>query len=122
MSVDILQEKIRRLKNPIMLELVMEASDIPGWIREEHPDQAEAYGFYCRELLGVLKGIVPAVRVSFSEFALLGPEGLVQLSSVLKTASEMLLWMLRRFCLRQLPDGSQQLCWEREVRIPAMAW
>lgn len=89
MSVDILQEKIRKLKNPIMLELAMDASDIPGWIRDEQANIAEAYGFYCRELLGALKGTVPAVRVSFSEFALLGPDALAQLTSVLKMASEL---------------------------------
>jgi len=85
MSVDILQEKIRRLKNPSMLELAMPLEDLPSQFSRD----ALGYGCYCRELLAGLKGIVPAVRVSFAAFALLGAEGLKELTAALKTASEL---------------------------------
>lgn len=62
MSVDILQEKIRKTKNPSVLELNLSVSDLPP--------QCEDYGDFCRQLLAGLKGIVPAVRFSFSAFAL----------------------------------------------------
>ena len=88
MSVDILQEKIRKMKNPSVLELGMPVSNLPPHILEEEASVAGAYARFCRELLTVLKGIIPAVRVSFSAFALLGPEGLTVLSDVLKMAAE----------------------------------
>lgn len=85
MSVDILQEKIRKTKNPTMLELAMPIGDLPPQFSQD----ASGYGAFCEELLMALKGIVPAVRVSFSMFALLGPEGLAQLSRIVKLAAEL---------------------------------
>lgn len=68
MSVDILQEKIRRAKNPLVLELNLSVSDIPS----EFEKTSEGYGRFCRSLLEGLKNLVPAVRFSFSAFALSG--------------------------------------------------
>lgn len=85
MSVDVLQEKIRKTKNPSMVELCLTPAELPPHLLEGSTPAA-AYGVYCKELLAGLKGIVPAVRVSFSSFALLGGEGLNVLSEVLKTA------------------------------------
>ena len=85
MSVDILQEKIRKAKNPAMLELAMSVSDLP----EGYSSDAAGYGAYCRALLEGLKGLIPSVRVSFSAFALLGPDGVGQLTEILKLASDL---------------------------------
>lgn len=84
MSVDILQDKIRKTKNPSLVELALPLSDLP----EGFTPDAAGYGRFCRELLEGLRGIVPGVRVSFSAFALLGSEGICELSSVLKFAGE----------------------------------
>ena len=89
MSVDILQEKIRKLKNPSMLELCLCASDLPPHLIEEEGSAAAAYGRFFREILEGLKGIVPAVRVSFASFALFGPAGMEVLGSVLKFARDL---------------------------------
>lgn len=85
MSVDILQEKIRKMKNPSMVELAMPLSDLPP----RFDRTAAGYGAFCRELLAGLKGIVPAVRVSFSCFALLGPDGMTELAETMKASSEL---------------------------------
>ena len=85
MSVDVLQTKIRKMKNPAMVNLTMDPSQLPPHLMEN--GTAAGYGTFCRELLHALKGIVPAVRVSFTPFALLGPDGLKELSQVLATAS-----------------------------------
>ena len=85
MSVDILQEKIRKTKNPSMLELNLCPDELPPQFSRD----AMGYGSFCRELLAGLKGVVPAVRVSFSSFALLGAAGLDQLTEVLKCAKEL---------------------------------
>jgi len=85
MSVDILQEKIRKAKNPSMLELAVPISDLPPQLSKD----AAGYATFCRELLAELKGLVPAVRVNFSMFALLGTEGLEGLKAVLQEASQL---------------------------------
>ena len=89
MSVDVLQDKIRKVKNPSMVDLALNLGDIPGHLLEQEGSGAAAYGRFCRELLEKLKGTVPAVRVGFTAFALLGPEGLREMSSVLQLARDM---------------------------------
>ena len=66
MSVDILQEKIRKCKNPSVLELNLSVADLPPSFEKT----AEGYGSYCRGLLEALKHLIPAVRFSFCAFAL----------------------------------------------------
>lgn len=88
MSIDVLQEKIRKTKNPSMVDLALGAGDLPPQLLSEEGSAAKAYGRFCRELLGALKGAVPAVRVGFTAFALLGPEGLMELMNVLATAKD----------------------------------
>jgi len=85
MSVDSLQEKIRKLKNPSVLELALPISDLPPRFTRN----GDGYASYCRELLEHLNGIVPAVRVSFTVFVLLGHDGLYHLSETLKKAAEL---------------------------------
>ena len=88
MSIDALRDKIRKTKNPSVLELGMSAKDIPPQILESADSTAAALGFYCQELLVELKGLIPAVRIRFGEFALLGPDGISQLQHVLHAARE----------------------------------
>ena len=87
MSIDVLQGKIRKTKCPIMLELSASMTELPPQILPASP--AEGYARVCKELLDALKGSVPAVRVGFSSFALLGAEGTAQLSAVLKYAKKL---------------------------------
>ena len=85
MAIDVLQEKIRKTKNPSVLELNLSVSDLPPQISHN----GEGYAKFCEELLVCLKGIVPAVRLSFSAFMLLGHDGLYQLSRTLQKAGEL---------------------------------
>ena len=89
MSIDVLQDKIRKVKNPTMVDLALKVSDLPANLLQEEGSAAAAYGRFCRDLLGGLKGIVPAIRVSFTAFGILGSDGLVQLQSVLHTAASL---------------------------------
>lgn len=89
MSIDVLQEKIRKTKCPVMLELSAAPADLPEAILQAEPTEAGAYERVCRELLEALKGEIPAVRFSFASFALLGPEGLAVLTGVLKLAKRL---------------------------------
>lgn len=85
MSMDSLQEKIRKTKNPSMLDLTLPLGDLPPQLGAGGTPAAR-YGLFCRELLTTLKGTLPSVRFSFAAFALLGPDGLRELTAVLKFA------------------------------------
>lgn len=89
MSIDVLQDKIRKMKNPTMVDLALAAADLPGMLLEQEGSAAKAYGRFCQEMLENLKTVVPAVRVGFTAFALLGPEGLEELTKVLKVAKNL---------------------------------
>lgn len=87
MAIDMLHEKIRKLKNPSMVDFGIKPDCVPPHILEEEGAFLPAYVRFCRELMEGLKGLVPAVRFSFGDFALLGPEGLEKLSALLKEAA-----------------------------------
>ena len=120
MSVDILQEKIRKMKNPSMLELALSLSDLPP----QYEQTAAGYGAFCRELLEGLKDTVPAVRISFAMFALLGADGMAELTKTLTYASELGYYVCLDAPEVSLPPWRKSLpmrCWGREARIPVTA-
>lgn len=85
MSVDTLQEKIRKTKNPAVV--VFEA--FPDWIPPqllEENTAVQAFGKLYTNLLSGMKGHVGAIRFGFGSFALLGTEGLSLLSMLLAEA------------------------------------
>jgi len=83
MSVDVLQEKIRKTKNPSVLELNLTLGEIPPQFEKT----AVGYGEFCRSLLDGLKGTIPAVRFSFAAFALHAT--LEELSKTMAYAAEL---------------------------------
>lgn len=84
MAIDRLQERIRKTKNPSVLELAASVWDLPPQIGEE--TEAKTYGRFCRELIAELKDMIPAVRISFSSFALLGADGWEEMGKTLRCA------------------------------------
>lgn len=86
MSIDRLQEKIRKLKNPSVVDFNVLSEHIPPHILEAAGDFPKAYKQFCKELLEGLKSTVPAVCFDFNSFALLGAEGLELLEEVLRFA------------------------------------
>lgn len=86
MSVDRLQEKIRKEKNALIVNLPADPGVLPPEFREGDGPLARMDG-YCRELMEALKGTVPGVRLSLSAFSLMGPEGLTALTGLLKAAA-----------------------------------
>lgn len=85
MSVDILQEKIRRTKSPVVVDLAVKPEQIPGFMCEGKTC-AEAMDTFCCALLEGLKGKVAGARFSFDQWALLGD--LQTLSKLTKFAAE----------------------------------
>lgn len=89
MSIDVLQEKIRKTKNPSVVDLALNAIDVPAHLLAEEGSAAKGYGRFCRELLEKLRGTVPAVRIGLTAFAVLGPDGLSELIAVLDKAKNL---------------------------------
>ena len=89
MSVDKLQELIRKTKNPSVVDLCVTTKELPPYLLTEEGSFSGAYLRFCRELLLGLKGTVPAVRFSFSYFALMGAEGFVLMQKLLTSAKDL---------------------------------
>lgn len=87
MSVDLLQERIRKMKNPSIVDMTATADMIPQEVMQAHEDFLGAYGAYCKEILEGLAQCVPAVRFRFSNFSLFGTKGLSVLEELLDYAS-----------------------------------
>lgn len=87
MSVDLLQEKIRKYKNPSVLDMTVTEKMIPPQLRETGDDFLQTSQVYCRQMLNALKDTMPAVRFGFSNFALLGSGGLASLQELLDYAA-----------------------------------
>ena len=84
MSMDVLKNKIRKLRNPSALTIAPTLDMLPPAY-----EGVSGMGEYCRRVLEALVGVVPAVKISFSHFALLGPDGLTELKTVLDTARKL---------------------------------
>lgn len=109
MSVDVLQAKIRKAKNPSILELGISHDDLPPQFAASFDNDAEGCGAYCRELLKELKGVIPAARLSFAAFALMGPEGLLELQKTLRFAAEQGYYVLLDAPEVLSPDSAQRV-------------
>lgn len=88
MSVDRLQSKIRKMKCPIILEFQLDESLVPKDILADEKGFLKAYARYAMNLLEGLRDSIPAVRFHFSEFAVMGTEGISTLSSLLNHAKK----------------------------------
>ncbi len=93
MSVDMLQNQIRKLKNPSMVAFYLDVSQVPPVMMEE-TTFLQAYNRYGKELLAALKGVVPAVRFGMGSFAIHGELGIVVLKELLAFAKELGFYVL----------------------------
>lgn len=89
MSIDYLQDKIRKTKNPSMISLELPVSALPPHILAQTETKAEAYAVFFDALLTGLKGTVGAVRIPWGMFTLMGCGGIETLSKVLNKAREL---------------------------------
>lgn len=89
MSVDVLQDKIRKTKNASVVCFQAVAELIPNHILQQEKNLPAACGRFAAALLDGLKGLVPAVRFDFGSYAMLGTEGLAVLSGLMAKAQEL---------------------------------
>ncbi len=80
--MELLQEKIRKMTCPIVVDFAVQESLIPDCLQGD-------YAAFSRQLLEGLKDMAPAVRFSFDQLALAGKQGLEILSDLLKYAREL---------------------------------
>lgn len=85
MSIDKLQNKIRKLKNPSMILFSQDISKVPASYRTGN--DSTDFLQYANDLLTALSGIVPAVRFDFNAFAV--TDGLSILKQLLETANKL---------------------------------
>jgi len=94
MSVDVLQSKIRKMKNPTMVCLCPSYGDLPERIRTEAAEQygqtlkaaAESCRVFSEGILDALADLVPAVSVESGCYLAYGQDGAAALESVLAYA------------------------------------
>lgn len=88
MSVDKLQSKIRKLKNPTVIDFAVTSDRLPPFLLEQEENFLNAYGRFCCSLMSALKDVVPAVRFSYGVFSLLGADGLLMLRKLVEIAKD----------------------------------
>lgn len=88
MSIDKLHDRIRKFRNPLVVDFAVKNELLPQFLLEEEGNVLAAYARFCRELLEGLADTVPGVRFSFDAFALFGEDGLKTLRSLLQMAAD----------------------------------
>lgn len=89
MAIDRLQEKIRKMKNPSVVNLSVLPEEIPGAVLESTDNFVKAREVFAIQLMEGLQNIIPAVRFSFDLFALHGAKGLESLERLLLYAKKL---------------------------------
>lgn len=89
MSIDLLQTKMKKLNNALMVNFSVEPDLLPPDVLREHEDICDAYSDFGGRLLAGLKGEAAAVRFSIMYFVLLGDMGFAVLSNLMKQASSL---------------------------------
>lgn len=86
MAIDKLQERIRKLKNPSVVDFGIRPEHLPPHLLQVHDSFVCAYEQFCKELLQGLEQVVAGVRFSMGSMAAIGPEGILLLKDLLRTA------------------------------------
>ena len=89
MSIDKLQNQIRKLNNPSVVDFSFDQSLIPPRFYESAETAVQAYCQYAGQVLEALKGIVPAVRFGMGTFSLWGAEGMQMLDELLAISAKL---------------------------------
>ena len=97
MAVDVLQAKIRKLKNPTMVCIYPTIRELPLYIKEEARHKygqtlraaEDAYRTFSFGILDALKETVPAVSIVSGAFSALGADGVAAMQEVLSYAQSL---------------------------------
>lgn len=89
MSIDVLQDKIRRMKNPVVLSLEPSNQQLPPHLLQEQPTAIAAWETFYDRIMETLKEQIPALRLCLTGFLSMGTEGLSLASRLLAKAKNM---------------------------------
>lgn len=99
MSIDKLQDRIRKLKSPVAVDMFAQAEHIPQKYLSESECFLRAYLTYCKELLEAMKDTAAAIRMDHGMFSLYGQKGLEVLRELSHQAHR-----LGYYVLLQIPE------------------
>jgi orotidine-5'-phosphate decarboxylase len=90
---DRLAQAIRRCRNPVVVGLDPRWEQLPEVLRAgdsaaDLVTRADAYARFCREIVDVVRGLVPAVKPQAAFFEQLGPAGMTALAEVIRYARQ----------------------------------
>lgn len=102
MSMDVLQEMIRKKKNPTVAGLDPKLDYIPQHLKDEAfakygktlKGAAEAYRLFCFGLIDALQEVVPAVKPQSAYFEVLGSAGIAVLEEIVAYAKSKGLYVI----------------------------
>jgi len=89
MAIDRLQDRIRKLKCPLAVDLFAQPEHIPPQLILECDGFLQAYKSYCDSLLMQLKEIVAAIRLDYGFFALYGAKGCDAMAALSRQAHKL---------------------------------
>lgn len=99
MSIDKLQDRIRKLKSPLAVDLFAQAEHVPHTFLRNEEGFLSAYIAYCEALLEAMKETVPAIRLDQGMFSFYGVSGLQALQKISYLAHK-----LGYYVLLQIPE------------------
>lgn len=108
MAIDVLQSRIRKLKNPSMLRMDVPFEALPQELQGQEQEKGEGFFRFERELLEALKETVPAVCFDFDSFALCGSKRLEQLKKNLSYAKKLGYYVLLQYTGTITPQDAQR--------------
>ncbi len=108
MSIDALQTKIRKMKNPAAWVIAPSADQIPGAYLEREETLAQAAQAYVEDLLEGLRELVPAVRVNPGRFLLLGSGGMEALAAVVQKARTLGYYIILEWSQLEHPQAAEE--------------
>lgn len=112
MAIDKLQDRIRKLKSPLAVDLFAQPEHIPARFLDENPVFIRAYKIYCEQLLDAMRETVAAIRMDYGMFSLYGAEGLDVLREISIKAHK-----LGFYVLMQIPEPLSRRSAENEANI-----
>jgi len=94
MSIDKLQNLIRKQKNPLMVSFCADMSLIAPQYSVADNTPLLNFSNYVKDLLPALQSVVPAVRFDFGSFGICGSDGIAVLAELLSFAKELGFYVL----------------------------
>lgn len=112
MAIDKLQDRIRKFKSPLALDLFAKPEHIPQKFFINGKSFLDAYFAYCEKLLEAVKESVSAVRLDLGMFSLYGEEGAEVLCKISHLAHQMGIYVFL-----QIPEPLSRCVAEHEAQV-----